>query len=250
MQDEMLRAPSCKGGEHKPFTAKTVSPSEKWTTSTKKGVKCPQKCKKNLARGVDFLCKNIPGRRKKRYFPNNKCPATPPTEMARSEILRRANVWLTERVVYSQFRSHSDPTISDGLAYRTDCAGFVAMAWDYYQSNCGFIRGCMNKGAGNWFNEIACGTLKPGDALVSKPHVMLFRKWTDERAGKFISWEEKGYSRGTTSWTNEFVSYDPASSKLELDSGIGKRYIQEYTCYRRGNVKEPDMLPPPPPTSA
>ena len=97
---------------------------------------CPSKCVRQLGRGVDWMCKPVEEGRVKRYFPNNKCPAEPPVEMTRQEILRRANVWISQRIAYSQFRNHAEPTISDGMRWRTDCAGFVTMAWDYWQSNC------------------------------------------------------------------------------------------------------------------
>jgi hypothetical protein len=47
-------------------------------------------------------------------------------EISRAEALDRAQLWVNGNVVYSQNRTYPDP---GNKRYRTDCSGYVAMAW-------------------------------------------------------------------------------------------------------------------------
>ena len=67
-----------------------------------------------------------------------------------------------------------------GLAYRTDCTGFVSMAWGLAQiGTCSWVRGRMNKDD-PLFGQIECINMLPGDAMVSSGHIVLFARWTDK----------------------------------------------------------------------
>ena len=49
-------------------------------------------------------------------------------EISRSEVIARANYWLSKahEIEYSQYATYPD---QDGREYRTDCSGYVSMTW-------------------------------------------------------------------------------------------------------------------------
>lgn len=99
--------------------------------------------------------------------------------ITRSEILRRARSWLTPPVPYSMVRyvQHVDPAPPVG-GWRTDCSGFVSMAWMLPTS-----RWTGNLAA--VATRIDLDELAPGDMLLyhnpgnphSGSHVVLFLRW-------------------------------------------------------------------------
>ncbi|MYW05822.1 hypothetical protein, partial [Streptomyces sp. SID3343] len=94
--------------------------------------------------------------------------------ITRSEVLERARYWYDRRAnfVYNQGGSYRDST---GTSYRTDCSGYVSMAWHlgYSPNTVGL--------ADTQTYEIPRSQLKPGDILNSYyDHVILFEKWDDD----------------------------------------------------------------------
>ncbi|MFO0662482.1 MAG: hypothetical protein U0174_00945 [Polyangiaceae bacterium] len=99
----------------------------------------------------------------------------------RKQILERAYKWLDASVAYDQTKSYKVP--GDAKAYRTDCSGFVSMAWSLSSS--------LNTAA---FSQASGGrrlssfaALQPGDALLHPKtsrepyaHIMLFAGWEDD----------------------------------------------------------------------
>jgi hypothetical protein len=126
--------------------------------------------------------------------------ATSGPQITREEILSRAESWLHPSVPYSQ------SAYQDG--YRTDCSGYVSMAWE---TNGNFWTGDLNTIA----VAISYDDLRPGDILlyhnwanpVKGSHVVLFDHWTDDVGGDFTIyeqappntmhrlWSQAGYSR-------------------------------------------------------
>jgi cell wall-associated NlpC family hydrolase len=126
--------------------------------------------------------------------------ATSGPRITREEILSRAESWLHPSVPYSQ-RAYED-------GYRTDCSGYVSMAW---KTNGNFWTGDLNTIA----VAISYDDLRPGDILlyrnwanpVNGSHVVLFDDWTDAVGGDFTIyeqtppntvhrlWSQAGYSR-------------------------------------------------------
>ncbi|MFJ8044013.1 hypothetical protein ACIRBX_26275 [Kitasatospora sp. NPDC096147] len=113
-----------------------------------------------------------------------RAPSTPPTTpstrggtIGRSEVIGRALNWLARDIPYSQSAYASDP---DGdHNYRTDCSGFVSMAWHADSSY-------TTSSLPSVSTTIAKADLQPGDALNTQDgHVVLFEKWVDKAAGKF-----------------------------------------------------------------
>ncbi|MFD8012322.1 FG-GAP-like repeat-containing protein [Streptomyces sp. NPDC058955] len=106
--------------------------------------------------------------------------------ITREEVIERAKYWLGKSIPYNQGGSYPD---SDGKYYRTDCSGYVSMAWHLTTS-------LSTQGFGNSSDvyEIPRSDLKPGDILNSYyDHVILFDRWEDTAKTKFSY-----YSFGST----------------------------------------------------
>ncbi|MGK4585554.1 hypothetical protein [Kitasatospora sp. HPMI-4] len=96
--------------------------------------------------------------------------------ISRSEVLARAESWVTEGVPYSASVHYTD---SSGT-YRTDCSGFISMAWNLPAS------AANNWGETTWtLPDFATrlgglGELRAGD-MIDKidQHVVLFKEWAD-----------------------------------------------------------------------
>jgi hypothetical protein len=109
---------------------------------------------------------------------------------ARDAALTRARSWLNPKVPYSQEHCYEN-SYGD---YRTDCSGFVAMAWGI-------------GGLGNYWwtgnldlksSPIARSELLPGDALLrhtgdeNQNHVALFVRWADSARTMPVVIEQTG----------------------------------------------------------
>ncbi|WP_331745191.1 hypothetical protein [Kitasatospora sp. NBC_01300] len=109
-------------------------------------------------------------------------------KVTRSEVIQRAQYWLGKSIPYSQGGSYPD---SSGRNYRTDCSGYVSMAWHLGASPNPNTQGI----ADSYTYEIPRSELKAGDVLNSYyNHVLLFEKW-DDAAHTTFSY----YSFGSTS---------------------------------------------------
>ncbi|MFH7600432.1 VCBS repeat-containing protein [Streptomyces racemochromogenes] len=106
-------------------------------------------------------------------------------QITRSEVLQRAQYWLGKSIGYNQGGSYPD---SSGRNYRTDCSGYVSMAWHLsYSPDTRAIWDAETY-------EIPRSDLRPGDVLDSyNDHVILFEKWDDAAHTKFSY-----YSFGST----------------------------------------------------
>lgn len=100
----------------------------------------------------------------------------------RAAVIERAETWTDERVPYSQ------TAYRDG--YRTDCSGFVSMAWG------------LPENLTTWriplvAEEISKGDLKPGDILLDctsdDRHVVIFEKWANAEHTSYWGLESSGH---------------------------------------------------------
>ncbi|MFG2234585.1 FG-GAP-like repeat-containing protein [Streptomyces sp. NPDC048723] len=106
--------------------------------------------------------------------------------ITRQEIAERAKYWLNKGIPYNQGGSYPD---SNGRNYRTDCSGYVSMAWHLSTS-----LATQGLGSSSEIYEIPRSDLKQGDILNSYyDHVFLFDKWDDAAHTKFSY-----YSFGST----------------------------------------------------
>lgn len=105
-------------------------------------------------------------------------------EITRAEVLKRAKYWWEKKVPYNQTKYYRD--VNNGKKYRTDCSGFVSMAWKLTSSLTTYTLPNVSK-------PISWSALKPGDIVLSNGHVKLFEKWAD--SGKTVMWI---YEQGST----------------------------------------------------
>ncbi|MFE5584402.1 hypothetical protein ACFQ87_24245, partial [Kitasatospora sp. NPDC056531] len=143
--------------------------------------------------------------------------------ISRSEIIARAQYWLGKSISYSQNDSYPD---ADGRNYRTDCSGYVSMAWHLGTS------ANTQSLADSYTTEISRSDLKPGDILNSYyNHVILFEKWEDDAHTTFSY-----YSFGSTPVKHVTgVSIDAS----EFDSHPNS----EYKALRYKNVVDDVAVP-------
>ncbi len=98
--------------------------------------------------------------------------------ISRGEVVARGFYWFFQNVPYSQAAYYPDPddTGPSNGGYRTDCSGFVSMAWHLGTSRTTATLDDVS-------HVISRDSLKPGDILLrrdsSVQHVVLFVSWTD-----------------------------------------------------------------------
>ncbi|MFH9732527.1 NlpC/P60 family protein, partial [Streptomyces sp. NPDC017260] len=101
--------------------------------------------------------------------------------ITREEVIARAKTWVGQGLQYDWGGSHQ--------GYRTDCSGFVSMAWGLGSSQ--VTNTFVPNGYAKWISK---GDLKPGDALLNdnpgaSGHVTLFEKWTDSSKSEYWGFE-------------------------------------------------------------
>ncbi|WP_406299975.1 lytic transglycosylase domain-containing protein [Embleya sp. NBC_00888] len=110
----------------------------------------------------------------------------------RQAMIARAKVWTDARVPYSQ-TSYKDGLMADGKTkqrYRTDCSGFVTMAW-------GVEAGANTTAMTGMTESIKKSELMAGDIILdddggNSGHVVLFEKWADGGQTEYWGYEESG----------------------------------------------------------
>ncbi|WP_344324687.1 NlpC/P60 family protein, partial [Streptomyces macrosporus] len=101
--------------------------------------------------------------------------------ITRSTVIARADSWVGIGLDYDWNGSYQ--------GYRTDCSGYVSMAWNLDRSL------TTDTFAGYGVTEtISKSELKPGDALLDDDsgaggHVVLFEKWADEAQSEYWGYE-------------------------------------------------------------
>jgi len=105
--------------------------------------------------------------------------------ITRAEVMTRAKDWWTRQIPYSQSAYASD--INRGKTYRTDCSGYISMAWKLTSSR---NTSTLDEVA----TRISWSALQPGDMILRVGHVKLFEKWAN--TAKTSMWI---YEEGSTS---------------------------------------------------
>jgi hypothetical protein len=94
--------------------------------------------------------------------------------ISRGEVIARAHYWLSVDVAYNQSAYHADP---EGRNYRTDCSGFISMAWHLDQSR-------TTANLDDIATVVSKTSMKPGDIMLRRDssvhHVVLFEKYTND----------------------------------------------------------------------
>ncbi|WP_446210937.1 FG-GAP-like repeat-containing protein [Micromonospora sp. IBSANI012] len=110
--------------------------------------------------------------------------------VTRETALIRARSWLDPKVPYSQERCYQN-SYGD---YRTDCSGFVAMAWGFGGQGSDWWTGNLHLRT----TPIPRDSLRQGDALLrhtgdpDENHVALFVKWADSARTSPVVIEQTG----------------------------------------------------------
>ncbi|MFB9774999.1 cell wall-associated hydrolase [Brevibacterium otitidis] len=110
----------------------------------------------------------------------------------RAEIIDRAQFWVNEGVPYSMEATYPDV---NGKHYRTDCSGFVSMAW-------GLDDSLSTVTLPDVAHEIPMEDLQPGDVLMrggpgtegANGHVAIFNGWANEEHTAYHALEQAGGS--------------------------------------------------------
>lgn len=101
-------------------------------------------------------------------------------DITRDAAVSRGKVWVDRNVGYDMSQCYNDDTLG---SYRTDCSGFVSMAWDLPQSYTTFQFDPSDPKFVGLTHSISWSDLQPGDALVlnngSIAHMGLFAGWID-----------------------------------------------------------------------
>lgn len=100
---------------------------------------------------------------------------------SRGEALTRSQSWLDAGVPYSQQACHQN----EHGSYRTDCSGYVSMAW-------GLTHSRTTVTLGDVATPIAHADLRPGDALITSYHAALFVRWADDAKSEPVVREQTG----------------------------------------------------------
>ncbi|MFJ2740007.1 FG-GAP-like repeat-containing protein [Streptomyces sp. NPDC087440] len=113
-------------------------------------------------------------------------------EISRADVISRAKTWVAAKVPYSMTSYRTD----ENGRYRTDCSGFVSMAWNLPSSsanNYGETTGTLL----NFTSSISKESLKPGDILLNpnsgaSGHVVIFNGWANAEHTKYDAYEQAG----------------------------------------------------------
>ena len=149
-----------------------------------------------------------------------------PGPLSRAEIIARARTWVDGNVHYLDLTGTWPMSAPDpqGRHYRTDCSGFVAMAWaaDHQPATCDFD---------SLGYEIEAADLRSGDAVLWKGeggygdgggHVVLFDQWADPGRTEYVCFELSGGS-----YAHRVIHRYPYPRRGEL-----------YVAWRPHSVKE------------
>lgn len=123
-----------------------------------------------------------------------------------SPIVQRGKVWVDKQIPYNQGATANPDgsRANNNSGYRTDCSGFVSMAWGLPATGLSVpVTGNLGNYANTFTNK---DQLQPGDAINNRQvgnngHVVLFVRWINQSQGKFVAYEENG-GKGNTVETN------------------------------------------------
>jgi hypothetical protein len=109
-------------------------------------------------------------------------------EISRGEIVERAESWLRPPVPFGGHRFHQNEY---GI-YRTDCSGYVSMAWGLPGVPPSRHGGLDTAGLAEVSVPIAKGELRAGDALlaVGGAGSVIFHEWADVERKRYWGFEQ------------------------------------------------------------
>ncbi|OLR91398.1 NlpC/P60 family protein [Actinokineospora bangkokensis] len=120
-------------------------------------------------------------------MPDARCGA-----ISRGEVIERAESWLRPSVRHSHTRYHHNEY---GI-YRTDCSGYVSMAWGLPGIPPDRRGGLDAVGLAGVSTPVAKSDLLAGDALLCvgdadhPPHITVFHEWADGARTSYWGFEQ------------------------------------------------------------
>ena len=117
-------------------------------------------------------------------------------------VIAKAKTWLNPAVPYSQSAYHN--------GYRTDCSGYVSMAW---QLGTSATTGTL----ANYSSPVTKDTLKAGDVLLNiNEHVLIFSSWANTAKTQYYAYELSPSAPGTKYHVVDYPywsNYNPSAYK-------------------------------------
>lgn len=126
--------------------------------------------------------------------------------MTRAAIVARGKVWVDAHVPYNMNGSYG--------GWRTDCSGFISMAWNLRDSKGRKISANTSSLWNYAVRFTNVDDLQPGDAINSSlpggatgaaNHVVLFVKWLNKTKHTFLVYQERGRAYGTVQSTKQLI---------------------------------------------
>lgn len=133
------------------------------------------------------------------------------TTISREKILERAHYWLETQPQYSQVSTSPD---ENGREYRSDCSGYISMAWAYEGQGIGVTTHTLSSIA----KKVGWDDVQPGDALLRNGHVVLVASWEGD---------------GGQIWHMS----SPSTDMVDTHRTLSSLKAQGYTPYRYDNVR-------------
>ncbi|HEV8554871.1 MAG TPA: hypothetical protein VGR06_00550 [Actinophytocola sp.] len=150
-------------------------------------------------------------------------------QITRSQVIERAQSWLRPSVAYSQTDFHTN----EYGTYRTDCSGYVSMAWALPGKPQDRHGGLDTIGLAGVSRTIAKHQLRAGDVLLRTEgtgrtrHATVFDRWADAARDAYWGFEQAGglgtvhrviaYPYGNTSHGYRAVRFIGLIEKQERD---------------------------------
>ena len=112
----------------------------------------------------------------------NTAPAQQAAGVGRGEVIDRAQVWVDRNIPHNSNATYG--------GYRTDCSGYVSMAWKLSNSE-------TTPTLPYFSFRIAKADLQPGDILLNTSpgnagHVTIFHKWANTAKTEYWAYDESG----------------------------------------------------------
>ncbi|MGB4593028.1 MAG: cell wall-binding repeat-containing protein [Coriobacteriia bacterium] len=115
--------------------------------------------------------------------------------ISRTLVMQRAQRWVDVPIPYSPtaYRDLDGVTATVSTGWRTDCSGFVSMAWNTSKP------GYSTRTLDDISDLVTKEALQPGDAMVAYDrHAVLFGGWADAARTQYFAYEmSSGASKGT-----------------------------------------------------
>ncbi|KAL0244181.1 hypothetical protein GEMRC1_008266 [Eukaryota sp. GEM-RC1] len=123
--------------------------------------------------------------------------------VSRQTVLAHGKRWVDLHIPYSQSKTFE--------GYRTDCSGFVSMAWGLSKP------GLTTRTISSVSRSISKNDLREGDALLGSGHVVLFVKWANSAHTQYLAYEESS-SKGSVARVTPYPYWSGSFSPIRYNN--------------------------------